>query len=188
MIEEIERLRGQRWTGKQIAADAKLGTVGPGPSKFGDGPKTALDASTFDRVVEKERAGLRRECFKSGSTATDFSVSINVDSTGEVRDVLIDNLPNNSLLDLLLRLLPRGAAEPIERRRAARVLLNQVEPLDGDEHLVVAVIAKLEKFLDDVAVSDRQLLQADELPERLEQKIALAFEPGLIDIGLGRDT
>ena len=45
------------------------------------------------------------------------------------------------------------------------VLLDQVEPLDGDEHLVVAVIAQLEKLLDDVAVADRQLLQADELPD-----------------------
>ena len=47
--------------------------------------------------------------------------------------------------------------------RAAGVFLNEVEPLDRDEELVVAVIAQLEKLLHDVAVADRDLLQADEL-------------------------
>jgi hypothetical protein len=78
--------------GKQIAADAKLGTPAAGPSKFEDGPKTALDAGTFDKVVERERVALRNECFKNGTAATDFAMSVHVDSSGEVRDVLIDNL------------------------------------------------------------------------------------------------
>ena len=61
----------------------------------------------------------------------------------------------HGLLDLLLGLLPGRAAEPIERRlRAAGVFLDEVEPLDRDEQLVVAVIAQLEKLLDDVAVAD----------------------------------
>jgi hypothetical protein len=79
--------------GRQIAeSSSKLGTVGAGPSKFGDGPKTALDAGTFDKVVEKERVGLRNECFKTGTAATDFAMSVHVDSSGAVRDVLIDDL------------------------------------------------------------------------------------------------
>ena len=52
------------------------------------------------------------------------------------------------LLDARLGLLPGRAAEPIERRpRAAGVLLNEVEPLDRDEQLVVAVVAELEELL-----------------------------------------
>ena len=52
------------------------------------------------------------------------------------------------LLDARLRLLPRRPAQSIERRpRAAGVLLNQIEALDGDEQLVVAVIAQLEELL-----------------------------------------
>ena len=52
------------------------------------------------------------------------------------------------LLDARLGLFPRRAAEAIERGTAAAgVFLNEVEPLDGDKQLVVAVIAKLEKFL-----------------------------------------
>lgn len=79
--------------GKQITdSSAKLGTVGAGPSKFDEGPKAALDAATFDGVVEKQRIALRKECFKEGTSATDFAMSVHVDSTGEVRDVLIDNL------------------------------------------------------------------------------------------------
>ena len=65
------------------------------------------------------------------------------------------------LLDPGLRALPRRAAEPIERRpRRAGVLLDQIEPLDRDEQLVVAGVAQLEKFLH--AVADADLLQADE--------------------------
>ena len=52
------------------------------------------------------------------------------------------------LLDARLGLLPSGAAKTIERRPgAARVFLNQIEALDRNEQLVVAVIAQLEEFL-----------------------------------------
>jgi hypothetical protein len=78
--------------GKEISGGATFGPVGGGPSTKEEGPTTALDASTFDKVVEKERVALRKECFKAGSASTDFALSIHVDSTGEVRDVLIDNL------------------------------------------------------------------------------------------------
>ena len=70
------------------------------------------------------------------------------------------------LLDLGLRLLPRRAAQAIEGRLgAAGVLLDEIEPLDRDEQLVLAVIAELEELLHDVAVADGDLLQADELAD-----------------------
>ncbi len=51
-------------------------------------------------------------------------------------------------LDARLGFFPSRAAQAIERgTTAAGVLLNEVEPLDRDEELVVAVIAKLEKLL-----------------------------------------
>ena len=60
----------------------------------------------------------------------------------------------------------------IERRpRAAGVLLNQIEPLDRDEQLVVAVVAQLEELLELRArarrrlPARRQLLQTDELAD-----------------------
>ena len=70
------------------------------------------------------------------------------------------------LLDLGLGALPAGAAEAIERRPgAARVLLDQVEPLDRDEQLVLAVIAQLEELggVADAAAAD--LLEPDELAD-----------------------
>ena len=52
------------------------------------------------------------------------------------------------LLDARLRLLPRRPAQSIERwPRAAGVFLNQVQAFDGDEQLVVALVAKLEELL-----------------------------------------
>ena len=72
----------------------------------------------------------------------------------------------HGLLDLGLRALPAGAAEPIERRlRAAGVLLNQIETLDRHEQLRVAEVAKLEELLHHVAAGDGDLLQADELAD-----------------------
>ena len=54
----------------------------------------------------------------------------------------------HGLLDRGLRALPRRAAQPIDRRpRRAGVLLDQVEPLDRDEQLVVAGVAQLEELL-----------------------------------------
>ena len=54
--------------------------------------------------------------------------------------------------------------EAIERRpRGAGVLLNEIEPLDGDEELVVACVSQLEEFLHGVA--DANLLQTDERPD-----------------------
>ena len=52
------------------------------------------------------------------------------------------------LLDARLGLLPRRAAEPVERRpRRAGVLLDEVEPLDRDEELVLAGVAELHELL-----------------------------------------
>ena len=76
------------------------------------------------------------------------------------------------LLDARLGFLPGGAAQPIERRpRTSRVLLHQVEPLDGDEQLVLAGVAKLQELLRAAARSgnraaDRpELFQADEFAD-----------------------
>ena len=70
------------------------------------------------------------------------------------------------LLDLVLGLVPGRAAEPIERRlRSAGVFLDEIEALDGNEELVVAVVAELEELLNDVAVADGDLLEADELAD-----------------------
>ena len=74
------------------------------------------------------------------------------------------------LLDARLGLFPCRAAQPIERRpRSAGVFLNQIEPFDRHEQLVVAVIAKLEEFLLTARADRRlcwcQLLQADELAD-----------------------
>ena len=52
------------------------------------------------------------------------------------------------LLDLRLRALPRGAAEPIDGRTGgAGVFLNEVEAFDGNEQLVLACVAQLEELL-----------------------------------------
>src|SRR3954466_2748846 len=65
------------------------------------------------------------------------------------------------LLDLALRPFPRSAAKPIDRwTRRSGVLLDEIEPLDGYEQLVLAGVAQLEEFLH--AVADPDLLQADE--------------------------
>ena len=70
----------------------------------------------------------------------------------------------HGLLDPGLRPLPRGAAEPVERRpRRAGVLLDQVQPLHRHEQLVFAGVAELQKLLERVA--DADLLQADELAD-----------------------
>ena len=54
----------------------------------------------------------------------------------------------HGLLDARLGLLPRRAAEPIDRRlRRAGVFLDQIEPLDGHEQLVVAGVAQLHELL-----------------------------------------
>jgi hypothetical protein len=69
-----------------------------------------------------------------------------------------------AFLTLRLGLGPRRAAEPIERRPAAAgVLLDEVEPLDRHEQLVVAVVPQLEELVR--AVADADLLQADELAD-----------------------
>ena len=61
---------------------------------------------------------------------------------------------------------PRGAAQPVERRPcAARVLLNQIEPLDGDEQLGVVLIPQLEELLRAIAAAHAELFQADEFAD-----------------------
>ncbi len=65
-----------------------------------------------------------------------------------------------------LGLLPRGAAQPVERRtRATGVLLHEVEPLDGDEQLVVAVVPKFEELAARLRAADAELLEAHELAD-----------------------
>src|SRR5262249_3226743 len=60
-----------------------------------------------------------------------------------------------------LGLFPRGAAEPIERRAAgAAVLLNEIEPLDRDEQLVLAGVAEFHELLR--LETDFDALQSDE--------------------------
>ena len=66
--------------------------------------------------------------------------------------------------DPALRALPRRAAQLVERRLAgAAVFLDQVEPLDGHEELVVAGVAELHELLRGVAHAN--LLQPDELAD-----------------------
>ena len=68
------------------------------------------------------------------------------------------------LLDPGLRPLPRRAAELVERRlRGAAVLLNEVEPLDRHEQLVLAGVPQLHELLHRVA--DADLLQSDKLSD-----------------------
>src|SRR5437868_14390140 len=71
------------------------------------------------------------------------------------------------LLAARLGLFPRGAAEPIECRTcAARVLLNEIKAFDGNEQLVLALIAKLEKLMRAFgAAANAELFQADELAD-----------------------
>ena len=67
----------------------------------------------------------------------------------------------HGFLDAGLGLLPRGAAELVERRaRRAGVLLDQVQPLDRNEELVLAGVAELHELLRRQA--DVDPLQADE--------------------------
>ena len=68
------------------------------------------------------------------------------------------------LLDPALGAFPGRAAQPIERRpRRAGVLLDEIQPFDRHEQLVVAGVAQLEKLLQRVA--DADLLEADERPD-----------------------
>src|SRR5262245_564482 len=73
-------------------------------------------------------------------------------------------------LDARLGFFPRRPTEAVEGwTGSACVLLNEIEALDGDEQLVVAVIAQLEKFLQTSTRSAArlrargELLQSDEL-------------------------
>ena len=72
-----------------------------------------------------------------------------------------------SRMAFLTFVLARSQVVPPSRsrggRRAAAVLLDQIEPLDGNEELVVAVVAQLQELLD--VVADRNLLEADELAD-----------------------
>src|SRR5262249_40475376 len=65
--------------------------------------------------------------------------------------------------------LPRGAAEPIDRRlRRARVLLDQIEALYRNEQLVLTGVLQLEEFLHRArAGADRNLFQPDEHPDTM---------------------
>ena len=67
----------------------------------------------------------------------------------------------HGFLDAALGLLPGRAAQTIERRpRRAGVLLNEIEPLDGDEELVLRRVAQLHELLR--LEADLNPLQADE--------------------------
>ncbi len=68
------------------------------------------------------------------------------------------------LLDARLGLLPRRAAETIERwTRGAGVLLDEIEPLDRDEEFVFAGVAKLHELLR--VEADVDALEAHEEPD-----------------------
>ncbi len=70
------------------------------------------------------------------------------------------------LLDTRLGLFPRGPAKPVQRGPgAAGVFLDQVETLDGDEQLVLAVVTQLEELLRVGGAADPELLQADEFAD-----------------------
>ena len=67
----------------------------------------------------------------------------------------------HGFLDLRLGTFPGRAAEPIDGRLCrAGVLLNEIEPLDGNEQFVVARIMQLDEFL--LVVADADFLQANE--------------------------
>ena len=70
----------------------------------------------------------------------------------------------HGLLDARLGLLPGRAAELVERRAgAAGVLLDEIEPLERDEQLVVAGVAELHELLRRrCPAPTREALQADE--------------------------
>ncbi len=90
----------------------------------------------------------------------------------------------HGLLDLLLRLVPGGPTQAIERRAAgAGVLLDEVETLDRDEQLVIAVISKLEKLLHDVAVPNRKLLEPDELSDAIVDMNDVVADLQVAEIG-----
>ena len=83
---------------------------------------------------------------------------------GLARGVELEQLVGHvahGLLDARLGLLPRRAAEAVERRvPAARELLHEVEPVDRDEQLVVAGVAQLHELAR--LVPDVDLLEPDE--------------------------
>ena len=123
----------------------------------------ALDVGDGGRLIDGQLVG---------EGAFELLLPVRVGAEGVTRDgpargVELEQLLGHvahGLLHLRLGALPGRAAEPVERRpRAAAVLLDQVEPLDRDEELVVAVIAQLEELLD--VVADRDLLQPDELAD-----------------------
>ncbi len=71
----------------------------------------------------------------------------------------------HGLLDAGLRLLPRSAAKSIEGRTcASRVFLDEIQPLDRHEELVVARVTKFEELLRRVpGPVDPELFEANEL-------------------------
>ena len=70
------------------------------------------------------------------------------------------------LLDPAFGPFPRRAAQPVDGGpRRPRVLLNEVQPFDRHEELVVTGVPQLEKFLERVA--DADLLEADERPDAM---------------------
>ena len=72
----------------------------------------------------------------------------------------------HGLLHPGLGALPRRAAQLVQRRlRRPAEFLDEIEPLDRNEQLVVARIAQLHELLHRVA--DADLLQPDELPDAM---------------------
>src|SRR5262249_17996680 len=94
-----------------------------------------------------------------------------VTDDGLARSVELEELFRHvahGLLHAALGFFPSGAAKSIERRiGAAGVLLDEIEPLERDEELVVAGVAKLHElllagFAVRVRRTGRELLEADE--------------------------
>ncbi len=123
----------------------------------------ALDVGQSRRLIRRQLVGER---------GLELLLPVRVGTEGMAGDGLARRIEleqlfghvAHGLLDPALGPFPGGAAETIQRRPAAAgVLLHQVEALDRDEQLVVAVIAQLEELVRRVA--DADLLQADELAD-----------------------
>ena len=83
----------------------------------------------------------------------------------------------HGLLDAGLGFFPGRTAEAVERgARAAGVFLNQVQPFDRNEELVLAGVAQLEKLLRRFASTGQaELLEAHEFADAMvdmDDKIA----------------
>ncbi len=101
----------------------------------------------------------------------EFLMPVRVRSKGKARNGLAGGVQlqelfghvAHGLLHPGLGFFPGRAAELVEgRRRSARVLLNEIEPLQWNEQLVVAGVVELHELLHRLAWHDRESLQSSE--------------------------